>query len=201
MDTDPRVRALRSLWQESAGLEFDRLIADCESPIESLFLATMLAGNCGVWEPAILADWAALRELEESLSGCSDRKSRNRKSRRLTEYCTGAACITQCVVRLKKTYRIDFAFFDVTRQRRYAVELDGHDFHERTKEQAERDRSRDRALTAAGWTCLRFTGREVNRDPDVCLEQVEEFLRRDRDEAFQRTRAGQVQAKEPAVKQ
>ena len=30
------------------------------------------------------------------------------------------------------------------------VELDGHDYHERTKEQADYDKSRDRSIPAAG---------------------------------------------------
>jgi hypothetical protein len=42
-----------------------------------------------------------------------------------------------------------------------AIEIDGHNFHERTKAQAKRDRSRDRALTSAGYTVFRFTGAEI----------------------------------------
>lgn len=45
-----------------------------------------------------------------------------------------------------------------------AAEVDGHDFHERTKSQATRDRRRDRDLTAAGWIVLRFTGSEIYSD-------------------------------------
>jgi very-short-patch-repair endonuclease len=52
------------------------------------------------------------------------------------------------------------------------VECDGHDFHERTKEQAARDRSRDRRLQAAGHHVLRFTGSEIYRDPMKCAEEV-----------------------------
>ena len=44
------------------------------------------------------------------------------------------------------------------------VEIDGHDYHERTKEQAENDKSRDRAFTNSGFTVLRFTGREIYRE-------------------------------------
>lgn len=48
------------------------------------------------------------------------------------------------------------------------VELDGHDYHERTKEQAEKDRSRDRWFSMHGLRVIRFTGREVWRDPSGC---------------------------------
>ena len=56
--------------------------------------------------------------------------------------------------------------------RRLIVECDGHDFHERTKEQAARDRSRDRAAQIAGATVLRFTGSEIHADPLACARQV-----------------------------
>lgn len=53
-----------------------------------------------------------------------------------------------------------------------AVECDGHDFHERTKEQAAKDRSRDRRLQDAGLTVYRFTGSEIYRNSFGCARQV-----------------------------
>ena len=61
------------------------------------------------------------------------------------------------------------------RWRRLVVECDGHDFHERTKEQAAKDRSRDRALNSEGYDVFRFTGSELWRDPWGCAEQVYEW--------------------------
>lgn len=61
------------------------------------------------------------------------------------------------------------------RWRKLVVECDGHDFHERTKEQAASDRSRDRALNALGYDVFRFTGSELWRDPWECAEQVYEW--------------------------
>lgn len=52
------------------------------------------------------------------------------------------------------------------------VECDGHEFHERTKEQAARDKSRDRRLAELGYTVLRFTGSEIYRNPLACASQV-----------------------------
>jgi len=54
----------------------------------------------------------------------------------------------------------------------FIVECDGHEFHERTKDQAARDRSRDRAATVNGIPILRFTGSELWRDPFGCARQV-----------------------------
>jgi hypothetical protein len=59
---------------------------------------------------------------------------------------------------------------------RIVVEADGHDFHERTKEQAARDKRRDRELQTAGWTVLRFTGTEIWRDVRACVEQIIECI-------------------------
>lgn len=56
------------------------------------------------------------------------------------------------------------------------VECDGHEYHERTKEQARRDKRRDRFFTAKGFKVLRFTGSEIWADPDACAEEVAENL-------------------------
>jgi very-short-patch-repair endonuclease len=68
-------------------------------------------------------------------------------------------------------YRIDFMVF-VHGGILVAVECDGHDFHERTAAQAEHDRSRDRALQEKNIHILRFTGREIYRDPFKCAEEL-----------------------------
>jgi len=59
-----------------------------------------------------------------------------------------------------------------------AVECDGHDYHERTKEQAAADRSRDRLLLASGIPVVRFTGTEIWKDPNACAREVRTVLER-----------------------
>lgn len=61
------------------------------------------------------------------------------------------------------------------RWRKLVVECDGHDFHERTKEQAKHDRSRDRDLVQRGYDVFRFTGSELWRDPLGCADQVHQW--------------------------
>lgn len=73
-------------------------------------------------------------------------------------------------------YRIDFMLEMYNKSKKVAVELDGHDFHEKTKEQAQRDKSRDRELTARGWTVLRFTGSEVHSNAYACVSEVLQIL-------------------------
>lgn len=78
-------------------------------------------------------------------------------------------------------YRVDFlisyAFFG--RTLRLVVECDGHDFHERTKAQAIKDRRRDRALQSQGLKVFRFTGSEITAAPSLCameaLDEIEIF--------------------------
>ncbi len=52
------------------------------------------------------------------------------------------------------------------------VECDGHDFHEKTKEQARRDKKRDRALKLAGFDVIRFAGSEIWENPRACAQEV-----------------------------
>nr|WP_253817543.1 DUF559 domain-containing protein [Vibrio coralliilyticus] len=52
------------------------------------------------------------------------------------------------------------------------IECDGHEFHERTPEQAKKDKSKDRVLKEKGIDVIRFTGTEITREPDKCAEQV-----------------------------
>lgn len=65
-------------------------------------------------------------------------------------------------------YRVDFALPD----EHLVIELDGHDYH-KTKEQRTRDAKRERDLQELGWYVIRFTGTEVYRNIEQCIEQVE----------------------------
>jgi very-short-patch-repair endonuclease len=55
---------------------------------------------------------------------------------------------------------------------RVVVECDDHEYHERTKQQAIRDKTRDRAFQAQGFQVLRFTGSEIWRDALKCAAEV-----------------------------
>lgn len=58
------------------------------------------------------------------------------------------------------------------RTRQLVIEVDGHDFHERTKEQAARDKARDRYMVTQGIEVLRYTGSEVWANPFACAEEI-----------------------------
>lgn len=55
---------------------------------------------------------------------------------------------------------------------RYAIEIDGHQWHDKTPAQAEHDRKRDRFIQSQGYQVLRFAAREVFRDPFECMREV-----------------------------
>lgn len=74
--------------------------------------------------------------------------------------------------------RVDFCIGflrGIKHVRALVVECDGHDFHERTKDQAKRDRSVDRELQSLGLTVFRFTGSELWNDPVACADQVLDY--------------------------
>lgn len=52
------------------------------------------------------------------------------------------------------------------------IELDGHLWHEKTKEQVQYHKKRERFLIKNGWKLLRFTGSEILRDPEKCVLEV-----------------------------
>lgn len=79
----------------------------------------------------------------------------------------------------RTNYRADFLVILNARGRGVnplvVIECDGHDYHERTKEQAARDRKRDRDIQRLGIPVLRFTGSEIVRDIDECIAQIDLF--------------------------
>lgn len=74
-----------------------------------------------------------------------------------------------------RKYRVDFLINSIDengKEIKLIVECDGHDFHEKTKIQAQRDKKRDRELILSGYTVLRFTGSEIFKDVDICSWEV-----------------------------
>lgn len=51
------------------------------------------------------------------------------------------------------------------------IEIDGHEWHEKTKEQAARDKKRDREILLNNVPIMRFTGSEIHRDVKACIDE------------------------------
>jgi hypothetical protein len=152
---------------EARGRELLALLELCESPVEQILLAAL----CARWQGRVAPDgrraWAHLAEHPEW------------------------AGLFRVVVEPQKvihtpgaTYRADL-FVYVTQAcpapqpilwGATVVEVDGHEFHERTRTQATRDRRRDRDLLREGLRVLRFTGSEVSAAPFACAKEVDGLL-------------------------
>lgn len=78
----------------------------------------------------------------------------------------------QRLIKINNTaYRVDFLItvFDMKTKEGYGfvVECDGHEYHEKTKSQAQKDKKRDRDMTTEGFTVLRFTGSEIYNNKKI----------------------------------
>jgi len=89
-------------------------------------------------------------------------------------------------------YRVDFLvtlildghviFFEdddltfISGKSQLVIECDGHDYHEKTKEQASRDKERDRALQSCGYNVFRFTGSDIYKDAFKCVTESLDHL-------------------------
>lgn len=171
MSADEKIAALKAAYVRNASGIFDHwLEMGTDSPIERLFLAQMLAEEWANDHPVFA--W------NDAHKCATDLGIKPRGPILLYDGCA-AFCVVQGEISYgRDKFRIDFAFIEETggKSIRVAVELDGHDFHERTKEQASRDKRRDRVLAANGWTTLRFTGSDVYADPLKVLDEVVDHI-------------------------
>ena len=69
---------------------------------------------------------------------------------------------------------VDFYF--EKRDTKLCVYTDGHTYHERTEEQAQRDRRIDRTLQELGFSVLRYTGKDVREKVDNILTDIQKWL-------------------------
>lgn len=139
-------------FEEKLRLQIAGVLAVCESPIERVFATAMVTVN----------ETEAVDKAHISL-------------RRVTEVpevpFDGLHIYPQAGI---DGYRLDFlaAYKCGDEFRLTVVELDGHDFHERTKHQASHDKRRDRHFTKKGWQVLRYTGSDVWRNPVECAREM-----------------------------
>ena len=95
-------------------------------------------------------------------------------------------CFTTMPQRVIGEYRVDFHISAFKKDSMTTVgstpiismviECDGHEYHNITKEQAQKDRKRDRDLQAQGHVVFRFTGSEIYNDPLACAAECFEYL-------------------------
>jgi very-short-patch-repair endonuclease len=190
--SEDKLRTLADRYLDRQERILNALLRRCESPIEQMLLTAFFVGSesgSAPW-PGDVPGWTPdlgevyVGELRFDPVGYHDFEfdtprvgiQHARDSLVGVARLEGVLLVQHEVTVGNKDYRLDFAVVgwsdDGQVPYRIAIDVDGHDFHERTKEQAARDRSRDRALLCAGWQVLRFTGSEVYRDATGCVGQV-----------------------------
>ncbi len=140
-------------FTEACSQKVAELATLCESPIEILFGATF---------------WLAVRVHGGDVRICHTLAHE--------KAAFGIAHVILIPQLSWRDYRIDWVIKSRYTPIGVFVECDGHDFHERTKDQAERDRSKDREIQLAGIPVLRFTGRELHRDAGACVVETLNML-------------------------
>ena len=81
-----------------------------------------------------------------------------------------------------KKYIADFCFetdeyvnrFDTNKK--IIIECDGHDFHQKTKEQVKHDNEREYDLKMAGYEVIRFSGSQIYNEPFKCAEDTYNYI-------------------------
>lgn len=85
-----------------------------------------------------------------------------------------------------KNYRADFVFdtqeciiedADYKNDFKLVIECDGHDFHEKTKEQVQKRNERDFDLKRAGYDVIHYSGSQIFKNSMKCAKEVFEYIR------------------------
>lgn len=136
------------------------IIRDIESPIEQLLFGSLLGE-------------AMFEGFDVIIQGRSDGLFLGHNNPEILKICPQYQI---------GSYRVDFYLeyrdLSIKTTIKLIIECDGHDFHEKTKEQAQRDKKRDRKLQGIA-PVFRFTGSEIYKSSDDCARQIIEFLMKD----------------------
>jgi very-short-patch-repair endonuclease len=136
----------RREFENSLLIAFERAVKQCESPLEAAFSAWWVA-------LARLESWPLLLAHQQEVTTLDGRR-----------------------FRLDLAIAIDYhdLYREIPPEERpkIAIELDGHEFHERTRDQVTSRNVRDRALDAAGWKVWHVSGSEFHRDPQRVVREL-----------------------------
>ena len=128
---------------------FEDALIDCESPIEQALAIQMTV--MGI----LLFEYFYAGRIEVT---CIDKQAE-------VEACGNK-------------YRVDFLIPVIyktktdTVYKSFIIECDGHDYHEKTKEQVAKNNQRERDLKAAGYEVVRFSGSEIYKSAHKCVEDI-----------------------------
>lgn len=133
----------------------DAILEQCRSPIEKI-MAVML----------FRSPWSGFREFfpgSREIAAIKDRM-RSMESVVITQYPIGPYKVDFLVI-----FKVGPSFLS------FVVECDGHNFHEKTKQQASHDKKRDRFLQSQGFRVFRYTGSEIFPGNPEILQDINEM--------------------------
>ncbi|WP_079709949.1 hypothetical protein [Paraliobacillus ryukyuensis] len=131
-----------SMHIESKYLDILTSLEHCESPIEKIFALEIdrELNNSKLQQIPFVTMWTPQKEIKIFTGSNNEQK-----------------------------YRLDFLIevhnMQQDSQIGFAVECDGHEFHEKSKKQVAKDKKRDRDLLKAGIIPIRFSGSEILNEP------------------------------------
>lgn len=67
-------------------------------------------------------------------------------------------------------------FYIEKKETKLCIYTDGHTYHERTEEQAQRDRNIDRKLQELGFQVLRYTGKDVKENCEKIIKDIKKWI-------------------------
>ena len=198
MDQGVRARIAEGLAEQVFAHLIDEAeleVAGCESPIESIFLAALLAYwrlldacpdfDCDELTYCSQGNVTHLIRPANSTSMLGELVAHRHKHHTIKyRFCQNSYVLVQPSI---GQYRADFVILRLCETAcegstphlyvgPLVVECDGAAYHDSTAEQLRRDRGRDREFQIAGYHVMRFTGSELYRDPVGCVLQVERWL-------------------------
>lgn len=162
--------AARSIAKERSDESFARLgeiYSHIESPIERAFFAAFIERSFfgGVSDVLIVSSDTTCPVMLLTEGGCGTEETTVSVQHKIGKYTADFAITVRFPL---KTEPSDFI--------NVVVECDGHDYHERTKEQAAHDKKRDIEMTMLGWSVVRFTGSQIHKDAAGCANGVLELV-------------------------
>lgn len=150
------LNVISSGYINKACQHIERLCAVIESPIEELMLyGLILSAQEEVEDIGFVVDGYAFGDCE-----------------------SGADYLVIEPQAKIENYRADFlltyksSFPGYEKDRQLIIECDGHDFHDKTKQQASRDKERDREMKKLGYEVFRFTGSDIWNDVYSCAKEA-----------------------------
>lgn len=149
------------LWKDWRRFDLERFQDKIQSPIEEIMLVGFLvAQSLGSAQTRVARDFDGIDSAQD---WCGD--ERNPEIQIVPQ-------VSIPKTRYTADFLVRFWRHSQNKWEYIVVECDGHDFHERTKEQATHDKKRDRDLTELGYKVLRFTGSEIWKNPFQCVQSV-----------------------------